>query len=79
MSERKNYSKNRISDLSQIKSDVEVEVFHKNGGSVIYDNIHYPTRFCDTVFENDSSAIKVIIRKIGDPSFERTIVRDGIS
>lgn len=79
MSESKNYSKNRINDLSQIKSDIEVEVFHKNGRSVTYDNIHYPTRFCDRVFKNDSRAIKAIIRKTGDPGLEHTVVRDGIS
>jgi NADPH-dependent 7-cyano-7-deazaguanine reductase QueF-like protein len=66
----------RKSELSEVESKIEVEVVYTNPlkSSRIYDNVHFPNKFANKIFERNSDVERVIIRDLSDAS-ETIIVR----
>lgn len=63
----KNY---RQGELSKVESNIEIEVVYTDPlkSSRIYDNIHFPNKFANKIFERNSDIKKVIIRDLSDAS-----------
>lgn len=60
----------RTNDLSHIDSPLKAEVYYQNGKIRIYDNIHYPDRFADAAFRNNSQVSSVkMVSESGDHEY----------
>ena len=68
----------RQSELSEVESKIEVEVVYTDPlkSSRIYDNVHFPNKFANKIFERNSDVESVIIRDLSDAS-ETIIVRSN--
>jgi len=78
MSKFKVSQNHRVSDLSHITTEIEVELIDSNNNSKIYENVHYPESFINKAFVRDSNLVRAIIRRKGEGSVTEMTRPDGI-
>jgi hypothetical protein len=78
MSKFKVSQNHRVSDLSHIATEIEVELIDSNNNSMIYENVHYPESFINKAFARNSDFVKGIIRRKGEGSVTEMNRPDGI-
>lgn len=63
MSKFKVKSEYRTNELASIPSNTSVEVHMTNGSIRVYDNIHYPNKFANSIFRNGADCIKIVVKQ----------------
>lgn len=61
----------RVSELSHTPSETIVEAHMNNGSVRVYDNVHYPEKFANAIFNREEKCTKVVVKN-GDNEYEIT-------
>ena len=69
----------RNNPLSKDESPISVEVYYSDNRSTrVYDNVHFPNKFAEKIFNRDPSVSHVIVKDSSNSS-ETSISRSEVS